>query len=78
MQKQSYSHLLWIAVLTLAVVFLPTARAYAYLDPTSGSFILQIIVAGVLGALVSIRIFWTQISARLFKKSGDESPDADE
>jgi hypothetical protein len=54
------------------MLVVPHSRALAYLDPTSGSFILQIIFAGALGALVSIRIFWKQITGFFKRTNNDE------
>ena len=34
---------------------------YAYIDPGNGSYILQILVAGTLGLLYAIKLFWTRI-----------------
>lgn len=45
---------------------------YAYLDPISGSIILQALIAGVLGAILSIkRVSWAirDFFARLFKRN---------
>lgn len=42
----------------------------AYLDPGSGSFILQLLVAGILGGLVALRMSWSKIKARFTRKSG--------
>jgi hypothetical protein len=39
----------------------------AYLDPGSGSFIFQLILASLLGAAVVIRAYWKRISG-FFKK----------
>lgn len=39
------------------------AKAHAYLDPGSGSLILQMLLAGLLGAGVVIRVFWKKIKA---------------
>ena len=44
-----------------------------YLDPGSGSFILQMLIAGVLGAGLAITIFWNRIKS-LFGK-GTANPD---
>ena len=41
----------------------------AYLDPGSGSFILQLLVAGILGGLVALRMSWAKIKARFTRKS---------
>ena len=35
---------------------------YAYLDPGTGSMILSIVIAGIAGALVSIKIYWAKVS----------------
>jgi len=49
--------------LSLALVALGTPSAHAYIDPGSGSYILQILVAGALGALFSLKLFWHRILA---------------
>ncbi len=36
-------------------------EAYAYLDPGTGSYIFQIFIAFVIGALYAIKLFWTKI-----------------
>jgi len=41
---------------------MPAVRAHAYLDPGSGSFILQLIVASLLGLLFVMRRYWGKIS----------------
>ena len=48
----------------------------AYLDPGSGSFLLQRIIATLLGGLFAVRIFWGRI--RLFFKRVLSKDDADE
>ncbi len=37
--------------------------AYAYLDPGSGSMITQIILAGLAGAVVVLKLFWHRLLA---------------
>jgi hypothetical protein len=34
---------------------------FAYLDPGAGSILLQAVVAGVLGGLFAIKLFWKRI-----------------
>lgn len=41
-----------------------------YLDPGSGSFIIQMILAGFLGIAVAIRIYWKKILAFFNKRKG--------
>lgn len=65
---------LTIFLLTFFALLLSARPAYAYLDPGSGSMILQMILAGVAGAFVVLKLFWHRILA-LFgmgkKKKGD-------
>lgn len=49
--------------------------AYAYLDPGSGSFIFQLLIAGLLGGIFLLKNFWKKsISALsgIFKKRSKE------
>ena len=50
-----------------------------YLDPGSGSFIIQMLLAGLLGIAVAVRIYWKKIVA-FFKrnKGGDVQDQLDE
>ena len=43
-------------------------KAYAYIDPGSGSYFLQLLIAGLLGALYTIKIYWTRIRSFLTKR----------
>ena len=61
----------------LSLVFKPTL----YLDPGSGSILIQIILGAVVGAGVLIRVFWGNIKALFTKKkpaSGAAEPDPTE
>jgi hypothetical protein len=40
----------------------------AYVDPGSGSFLIQMLIAGVLGASVTLKTFWKQIKS-YFRRS---------
>jgi len=48
-----------------------------YLDPGSGSFIIQIAIAALLGLGVAIRASWGKIKKFLGMKSKSEDEDAD-
>lgn len=41
--------------------------SFAYIDPGSGSYIFQILIAGILGLTVSVKMFWKQISLTIKK-----------
>ena len=42
---------------------MPTGIALAYLDPGSGSLLIQIIIAGILGLIVALKLYWSRIIA---------------
>jgi len=64
--------LLLSSLLTGALVLaLLSENAYAYVDPGTGSYIVQMLFAGVIAALFSIKLFWSRIKGffkRLFSK----------
>lgn len=50
--------------------------AYAYLDPATGSMMIQIAIGGIVGALAILKIYFARIKAfiqSLFAKKSDES-----
>ena len=52
------------AILKLILVLLVLSRpAMAYIDPGSGSMILQVILAGILGSLFAIKASWQKTTA---------------
>ena len=50
------------AVILVALILMPTP-ALAYLDPGTGSFIIQGVIAVVVGASLFIKMFWHRIKA---------------
>jgi hypothetical protein len=44
----------------LCMCLFPSA-AQAYLDPGTGSYLLQMLIAGALGALFVVKVFWKQV-----------------
>lgn len=38
-------------------------KSYAYLDPGTGSYFLQLAIAALLGGLYAIKLFWKKIKA---------------
>ncbi len=60
--------LLWAVILALVV----PARAMAYLDPGTGSYIFQLVIATIVGAGFALKMYWRRL-ARWFtrRKPGD-------
>ena len=55
-------------VILFALFYLLFSRtAYAYLDPGTGSYILQLFIAALLGGLFAVKIFWRKIKFFLIK-----------
>ena len=72
------SFLMWFVAVAAVIILIPTAQAYAYLDPGTGSFLLQILVAGLLGILFAVRVFRDRIVIffrRLTGRSSSSSSD---
>jgi hypothetical protein len=54
----------------------PVQTVYAYLDPGSGSVILQVVLGGVAAAAVTARIYWKRISSRFRRGPADDDEHA--
>ncbi len=50
-------------------------KPMAYLDPGSGSFIIQMLLAGLLGIAVAVRIYWKKIIAFFKRNTGGKVQD---
>lgn len=50
-----------LVILFILFDFVITKNAYAYLDPGTGSYILQMIIGALIGALFAIKIYWRRI-----------------
>lgn len=48
-------------IVAFSALWLPSA--HAYLDPGSGSYIFQAVIAGALGVGVALKVFWGRIAA---------------
>ncbi len=56
-------HKLMLFMFTFFVLLLSARPAYAYLDPGTGSMVLQLLLAGLAGVLVVLKLFWHKILA---------------
>ena len=61
----------FFALLVVLVLATPTLLP-AYVDPGSGSFLLQMLIGGLLGASVTLKTFWKQIRS-YFNRSDPSS-----
>ncbi len=68
-------YFVWTLALLAAWVLASPGRAQAYLDPGTGSYLFQILIAGLIGGLFAVKIFWVRIRLfflKLFGKEGGE------
>lgn len=66
----------WILGTILLAMAIGPADAHAYLDPGTGSMVLQVIVGGVMASLFVIRRRWDQLKGYFRRRSraADERP----
>ena len=50
--------------------------AHAYIDPSAGSYFLQIALSGLLGGIFVVKAFWRNFKSR-FSRDADEDRKAD-
>jgi len=66
------------ALLAVLASLLLVREAHAYLDPGTGSYILQILIASLFGALFMLKVFWGRIVGFFSKgSSGSEATGQD-
>lgn len=66
--------LLMISFIIISIIIQPKI-AHAYLDPGTGSYIIQLALAGLLGSLFFVKTMWSRIKtffAGLFSKENKE------
>jgi len=65
-----------IAGLSLALVLISASDAWAYIDPGAGSYLFQLMIAGGLASLYTVRRYWQSLKTMLSKsgRSGADDP----
>lgn len=67
---------IWQVVLATILLLVSAKNAFSYIDPGSGSYILQILAAGVFAGLLAIKIFWNKVKEfflKIFGRKKDEN-----
>jgi len=69
-----------LTTIVFVVVFLLFSTlggpAHAYLDPGTGSIVIQAVLAGVVGGLTFVKLFWHRVKGAVFGRTSKD-PDAD-
>jgi len=42
--------------------------AYAYLDPASGSLVIQLIIGALVGVGITVKVYWYKIKGKIFSR----------
>jgi hypothetical protein len=50
----------FVTAFAVALLVIP-AQAHAYIDPSSGSMLLQIAIGGILAGLVTLKMYWRKV-----------------
>jgi hypothetical protein len=59
----------------LAAVYLCSPDAQAYLDPGTGSLIVQLLLGAIFGAVMTVKLWWAQarsVIGNLFRRGGGD------
>ncbi len=62
---------LFLLFLTLVVLILLTSKSFAYLDPGTGSIILQAIIGFIAASIATLTVYWNKFKnffTRIFSK----------
>ena len=60
-----------VLILAVILIFWPIRKAHAYIDPGTGSYIIQVMIGGLLGAAFALKVYWKKVKAyfsNLFSK----------
>ena len=62
--------------MSVTIVLLWYDRAAAYIDPSIGSYLFQLLLAGLLGAMFALKVFWGNIK-RFFTRAKGKDGETD-
>lgn len=62
----------YLTVVLSSTLSAPLMAGHAYLDPGSGSFLLQLLLAALLGGLFVLRSYWSRIKSFFAKNASKE------
>lgn len=59
------------------LAFICVSPAHAYIDPGSGSMLLQLLLGGVAGLALALKLFWRRILSIFGARSGEDKETSD-
>jgi hypothetical protein len=73
MEDKEMINIVAYAILCALAVFGFPGRAEAYLDPTTGSMALQVIMGGVLAASLAMKVYWKRFASLFRRRKPEDS-----
>lgn len=61
-------------ILVVLLLFVSARHAHAYIDPGTGSYVIQLIIAALAGAAFAVKVYWGKIRT-LFSKPSSKGPE---
>ena len=71
--RRTRTRVFYVSLLVLAFSFTVIPVANAYIDPGSGSFIIQMLVGAALGASLAIKVFWRRLVSFFTGRKNDDT-----
>lgn len=80
MLEEHVMRVLNVALFVTVFVFVSglSGDVHAYLDPGTGSMVLQLVLGGIVGALTITKLYWRRLKAFVLRRrDADDAPSAD-
>lgn len=61
-----------MCIILFGMVVMSAQNAHAYIDPGTGSYLLQILIASVVSGLFVINMWWAKIKAFIFRNKSEK------
>ena len=68
-------HFNYFSAMTLFFTLFFASPVHAYIDPGSGSYILQLLIAALFGILFTVKVFWRNVKMFVLKLFSKDLPD---
>ena len=58
-----------VLLLAAVIIIMSAGPVYAYIDPGTGSMVLQIVIGGMLACMFGIKMFWRRIKTMISSRT---------
>jgi len=63
--KYGQHHIVYLLICLWAAKLITPSPVHAYLEPGTGSYFTQVVIATLLGGLVTLKIWWRKVRKRI-------------